>query len=92
MLSIKSDVVTPTDSSGKQYRSSKTISFNVVDIHPYILCEKLKVIVQKPVRSETDITMYKMIMDEFLGTKNITRQEYKRLFKKYDFSLDLIVF
>ena len=31
-------------------------------------------------------------MDEFLRTKNITRQEYKRLCKKSDFSLDLIVF
>ena len=49
MLSIKSDVNTPTDSSDKQDRSSKTISFNVVDIDHYILCEKLKVIVQKPV-------------------------------------------
>ena len=79
MLSIKSDVNTPTDSSDKQDRPSKTISFNVVDIDLYILCEKLKVIVQKPVRSEIDITMYKMIMDEFLRTKKITRQEHETL-------------
>ena len=69
-MSHGSDVNNPTDSSEKQYRSSKTSSFNVLDIDPNILCEEIKVIVEKAVRSKNDITMYKMIIDEFLRTKN----------------------
>ena len=50
----------------KQDNSNKTITFNVSVIDPNTLCEKLRRILEKPVKLEFDVTMTKVIIDEIL--------------------------
>ena len=58
----------------KQTTSTETNTFKK-DIDPNIRCGKFNSILEKPVKSKIDSTMYKMIIDEFLSTKNKTRKE-----------------
>ena len=90
--SPKSDVGTQTDfsdisykqvRSGKQTKSTKqTISNdNIIDTDPNHLCDKLREILSKPDMLENDYTMSKMILDELLRTKSITRRNYNAFCK-----------
>ena len=65
--------------SNKQDKSSKQdiSSNNIIDMDPNLLCDKLREILSKFDRSESDNTMVKLIIDELLRTKRITRKEYK---------------
>ena len=69
--------------SRKQTKSSKqTISNdNIIDSDPNHLCGKLREILSKPEMSENDYTMSKMILDELLRTKSITRKNYNAICK-----------
>ena len=52
------------------------------DIDPNIICDKmLEVFGKKPVKSQIDVTMYKVIWDELLRTENITQKQYNNLWK-----------
>ena len=77
------------DSSRKQTSSSKTNVFNVKVIDPNALIEKLRFILGKSIKTKTDGMLARMILDEFLGTKNITQKEYSTLCKKCDFEKSL---
>ena len=46
---------------------------------PNLLCDKLRENLEKPDRSESDNIMAKMIIDELLRNKNITRKQYKAM-------------
>ena len=84
----KSDVGTQTDisdqldSSNIQVKSRKqnktkkqAISINnITDTDPNHLCDKLKEILSKPDRLESDNTMIMMIIDELLRVKAITKR------------------
>ena len=94
-ISPKSDVSTQTDFSDeldisyKQVRSKKqtksrkqTISNNnIIDVDPNHLCDKLREILTKPDMIESDYTMSKMILDELLRTKCISRKDYNAFCK-----------
>ena len=69
--------------SRKQTKSSKqSISNdNIIDSDSNHLCGKLREILSKPDMSENDYTMSKMILDELLRTKSITRKNYNAIFK-----------
>ena len=93
--SPKSDVGTQTDFSDeldisyKQVRSRKQTKSkkqsisnnNIIDADPNHLCDKLREILSKPDMLENDYTMSKMILDELLRTKCISRKEYNAIFK-----------
>ena len=93
--SPKSDASTQTDFSDeldisyKQVRSRKQTksrkqaisNINIIDSVPNHLCEKLREILSKPDMSENDFTMSKMILDELLRTKSVTRKYYNAIFK-----------
>ena len=86
----KTDASTQTDFSdqlnslNKQIKSKKrTISKklditinNIADNDPNLLCDKLKEILSKPDMLESDYTMSKMILDELLKTKCISKKDY----------------
>ena len=82
-MSLKSDDNIQTVFSNQQNSSSKINTFNVKDIDPNILCEIFKIILEKPVISEFDVAMTKMILGETLRTKKITRKEYNTFYIKY---------
>ena len=90
--SPKSDVSTRTDFSDisykqnrsrKQTKSSKqSISNNIIGKDdPNQLCDKLRENSSKPNMGESDYTMSKMILDELLRTKCISRKEYNAICK-----------
>ena len=54
---------------------------SIIDADPDRLCDKLGEILSKPNMSENDYTMSKMILDELLRTKSISRKEYNALCK-----------
>ena len=70
-------------SSDKQDCINKQdISFNnIIDTDPNLLCDKLREILSKPDMIESDYTMSKMILDEFLRTKCIPRKDYNAICK-----------
>ena len=69
------------NSTRKQARCSKQDSSNkedsskscIIDADPILLCNKLREIVEKHDKSESDIMMIKMIIDEILRVKAITK-------------------
>ena len=69
--------------SNKQDCSNKQdISINnIIDSDPNHLCDKLREILSKPDMLENDYTMSKMILDELLRTKCISRKEYNAICK-----------
>ena len=93
--SPKSDVGTQTDFSDeldisyKQVRSRKQTKSkkqsisnnNIIDADPNHLCDKLREILSKPDMLENDYTMCKMILDELLRTKCISRKDYNAFCK-----------
>ena len=93
--SPKSDAGTQTDFSDeldlsyKQVRSRKqskskkqTISNNnIIDTDPNHLCDKLRDILSKSDMTENDFTMSKMILDELLRIKSISRKDYNAICK-----------
>ena len=70
-------------SSNKQGCSNKQdISINnIIDSDPILLCDKLREILSKPDMVENDYTMSKMILDELLRTKCISRKDYNAICK-----------
>ena len=86
----KLDVGTQTDFSdeldgsnrqvkSKKHNKTKKQGFsnnNITDTDPNHLCGKLKEILSKPDMSENDYIMSKMILDELIRTKCISRKEY----------------
>ena len=94
--SPKSDVSTQTDFSDeldisyKQVRSRKQTKSkkqaisnnNITDTDPNLLCDKLREILSKSDMTESDYTMSKMILDELLRTKCISRNDYNSFCKK----------
>ena len=86
--SPKSDASTQTDFSDqldisyKQVRSRKQTKSrkqansnkNIIDADPNHLCDKFREILSKPDMIESDYTMSKMILDELLRTKSISRK------------------
>ena len=83
-LSLRSDVNMQTDFSDKQDSSRKRNTFKVIDIDPIFLCGKLKITLEKPVKSKNKIVETKMILDELFRTKSITRKQYQLLQTKCD--------
>ena len=93
--SPKSDASTQTDFSDeldisyKQVRSRKQTKSrkqaisnnNIIDVDPNHLCDKLREILSKPDMIESDFTMSKMILDELLITKSISRKDYNAICK-----------
>ena len=91
-FSDKQDSLINQKSSNKKVRSSKkdssskqSISNNIIDTDPDLLCDKFREIVTKPVMLEDDYTMSKMIIDELLRTKCIPRKQHKALCEKLGF-------
>ena len=54
---------------------------NIFDNDPNLLCDKLKEILSKPDMVESDYSMSKMILDELLKTKCISRKDYNGICK-----------
>ena len=93
--SPKSDASTQTDFSDeldisyKQIRSRKQTNSrkqaisknNIIDSDPHHLCEKLRELLSKPNMLENDYTMSKMILEELLRAKSITRKDYNAFCK-----------
>ena len=93
--SPKSDVGTQTDfsdeidSSNKQVKSRKQIKSkkqaisnnNIIDSDPNHLCDKLREILSKTDMLENDYIMCKMILDELLRTKCMSRKGYNGICK-----------
>ena len=74
-------------SSNKQDTSSKKdISTNyLLDVDLNILCESLQKLLEKSVKSESDNVLIKMIIDELLRVKAITKRQYKNMSENFDF-------
>ena len=72
-LSFISDITIQTIFLDKQDSSSKTITFIVIDTDPKFLRQKLKVARGKTVRTDIDVVEDRMMLDEILMTKIITR-------------------
>ena len=94
--SPKADIGTQTDFSDeldisyKQVRSRKQTKSrkqaisnnnNIPDVDPNHLCNKLREILSKLDIIESDYTMSKMILDELLRTKSISRKDYNAICK-----------
>ena len=93
--STQTDFSSELDSSNKQVRSvrqnkskkqassnKQDISINIIfDNDPNLLCDKLRENLSKPNMFENDYTMTKMILDELLRTKCISRKEYNAICK-----------
>ena len=93
--SPKSDVGTQTDfsdeldSSNKEVKSRKQIKSkkqaisnnNIIDSDPNHLCDKLREILSKTDMLENDYIMCKMILDELLRTKCMSRKDYNGICK-----------
>ena len=87
------------DCSRKQVRSGKQVSTRkqddsnkqdisnnyITDVDPDLLCDKLREILEKPDRIETDNTMIKRIIDELLRVKAITKRQYNIMYKNLIF-------
>ena len=69
-------------STRNQTTSTKTNIFIARDIDPNIPCVKLQLVWGETVKSEIDDMIAKMIIDEFLRFKNITRKHYNILCEK----------
>ena len=72
------------DSSNKQARPSKRdfSSNNLIDNDPTVLFDKLREFLGKPVKSESDVLVTKMIIVDLLRSKSITRKQYNDLCEK----------
>ena len=87
--STQTDFADELDLSNKQVRSRKQTKSkkqaisnnNIIDADPNRLCDKLREILSKPDMSENDYTMSKMILDELLRTKSVTRKDYNAFCK-----------
>ena len=55
---------------------------NIIDCDPNLLCDKLREILSKPDKIESDYIMTKMIIDELLRTKCISRKEFNGMCKQ----------
>ena len=65
--------------------NKQDISINsIIDSDPNLLCDKMREILSKPDMVESDHTMLKMILDEFLGTKCISRKQYNAICKNIE--------
>ena len=58
---------------------------NIIDADPNHLCDKLREILSKPEMLELDYTMSKMILDELLRVKCISRKVYNSVCKNIGF-------
>ena len=58
---------------------------SIKDIDPNMLFEKLNTIWEKRIRSETNLMLAKVVLDEILKVKSITRREINNICKKTDF-------
>ena len=54
----------------------------LTDVYPDLLCDKLRETLSKSVMLESDYTMVKMVLDEFLKVRCISRKQYKRVCEK----------
>ena len=54
----------------------------MIDGDPNNPCDNLRENLGKPDKTESDYKMLKMIVDEFLGTKNSTRKQYNGVYEK----------
>ena len=54
---------------------------NIIVSDPNHLCEKVREILSKPDMLENDYTMSKMILDELIRTKSVTRKDYNAICK-----------
>ena len=57
---------------------------NIIDSDPNLLCDKLREILSKPDMLENDYTMLKMILNELLRTKCISRKQYNAICKNIE--------
>ena len=87
------------DSSRKQVRTKKQDSINnqefsniedisinnITDADPDLLCDKLRETLSKSIMLESDYTMAKMIIDELLRVKCITRKRHNAMCKNIGF-------
>ena len=58
---------------------------NIIDADPNHLCDNLREILSKPEMLELDYTMSKMILDEILRVKCISRKDYNSVCKSIGF-------
>ena len=75
--SMKQDSSNKQDCSDKQDITIKSI----IDINPNHLCDKLREILSKPDKIESDYTMSKMILDKLLRTTCLSRKDYNIICK-----------
>ena len=68
--SDKQDLSKKQVSSRKHFICSLTNTIIGKDIDHNILFEKVNALWEKPIRSKTDLTLAKMILDKFLKTKS----------------------
>ena len=47
-----------------------------MDVDPNIPCEKLRSILEASIKSESDIVLTKMILDEFLRVEAVIKKQY----------------
>ena len=83
------DVSNKVDKSRKQNKSVKKASSNkhdisidnIIDVDPNHLCDKLREVLSNSDMIENDYTMFKMILDELLRTKCVSRRDYNSICK-----------
>ena len=83
------DFSNKVDKSRKQNKSVKKASSNkhdisinhIIDVDPNHLCDKLREVLSKSYMIENDYTMSKMILDELLRTKCVSRRDYNSICK-----------
>ena len=73
----KQDRSSNQDVSNKEDRANNYIT----DVHPDLLCDRLREILEKSDRLESDNTMIKMILDELLRVKAITKRQYNAMYQ-----------
>ena len=98
-VSTQTDFSDNQDCSRKQVRSRKEVSTRkqddsnkqetsinyITDVDPNLLCDKLREILEKPDRIESDSAMIKMIVAELLRVKAITKRQYNNMCKNLIF-------
>ena len=74
-----------TNSNKHDCSNKQDISINnIIDSDPNILCDKMREILSKPDMVESDYTMLKMILNELLRTKCISRKQYNAICKNIE--------
>ena len=71
------------NSTSEQITASKQDiwSNSLIDVDPNIPCDKLRSNLEKPIKSESDIVLNKMLLDELLRVEALTKKQYINICK-----------